>query len=76
MKRFTEHPESVGETYFEHMRTSFGFGAKMLVSGMGCFLHGIFPFLCVKTGSETITTLHDRMVTHRDKRKSHCDFQT
>lgn len=68
MKNFTDHPASVGETYVQHMRTSFGFGAKMLVSGMGCILHGIFPFLCVKTGSATITTLHDQMVTHRDKR--------
>lgn len=68
MKTFTEHPASVGETYFQHMRTSFRFGTKMLVSGVGCFLHGIFPFLCVKTGSETITTLHKQMVTHRDKR--------
>ncbi|MGJ8561405.1 MAG: DUF6356 family protein [Litorimonas sp.] len=75
MKTFTEHPASVGETYFQHMRTSFGFGTKMLVSGVGCFLHGIFPFLCVKTGSETITTLHNRMVTHRDKRKQPCDLR-
>lgn len=75
MKTFTEHPASVGETYLQHMRTSFGFGTKMLVSGMGCFLHGIFPFLCVKTGSETITTLHDQMVTHRDKSKQPCKLR-
>ena len=68
MKAFTEHPESVGETYFQHMRTSFGFGAHMLLAGTGCILHGLFPFLCVKTGSNTIIKLHRKMVTHRDKR--------
>ncbi len=68
MKAFKEHPNSVGETYFQHMATSFGFGARMLVAGTGCLLHGIFPFICTSTGSQTITTLHGKMVTHRDKR--------
>jgi len=68
MKAFTEPPESVGESYFEHMVTSFSFGGRMLLAGIGCILHGIFPFLCTKTGSATICALHRRMVTHRDKR--------
>lgn len=67
MKIFTEHPNSVGETYFQHLRVSFGFGSRMLLAALGCFLHGLFPFLCVKTGSKTITTLNHTMVTHRDK---------
>ena len=67
MKAFTEHPESVGESYFEHLRMSFGFGSRMLVASFGCFVHGIFPFICVKTGSKTIGTLHDRMIEHRVK---------
>lgn len=72
MKAFTEHPESVGESYFEHMRTSFGFGGRMFVASIGCMLHGIFPFLCVKTGSKTIVKLNHNMVAHRDKRKTPC----
>lgn len=72
MRAFTEHPESVGETYFEHLRASFGFGSRMLVASLGCFLHGLFPFLCTKTGSKTIGTLHHTMVTHRDKRTLPC----
>lgn len=70
MKAFTEHPNSVGEGYFEHMRTSFSFAGRMFLAGLGCLLHGVFPFLCVKTGSNTICTLHHKMVTHRDKRKT------
>lgn len=73
MKAFTEHPESVGETYFQHMRTSFSFGGRMFVASIGCLLHGIFPFLCVKTGSNTIVKLNHNMVTHRDKRTVACD---
>jgi hypothetical protein len=28
-------------------------------------LHGVFPFLFVKTGSNTVRTLHDNMVLNR-----------
>ena len=65
---FTQHPASVGESYLQHMATSFGFGTRMLIAGFGCIVHGLLPFLCVKTGSRTIDALHSNMVTHRDKR--------
>lgn len=64
---FTEHPRSVGESYFEHMGMAFSFSARMLVAGLACLIHGLFPFLCVKTGSMAITELHRRMVTNRSK---------
>ena len=69
-KVFCEHPESVGESYFEHMGMAFGFGMKMLLGGLACLIHGLFPFLCVTRGSETIKELHHCMLTHRDKRAS------
>ena len=59
---FTEHPASVDETYGEHFIMATGFGARMILGGFACLLHGIFPFLFVKTGSAQISTLHDRMV--------------
>ncbi len=62
---FKKHPESVGETYFEHMGMASSFGVRMLMAGCACLMHGLFPFLFVKTGSTAITQLHDRMVTHR-----------
>ncbi|MGB0908350.1 MAG: DUF6356 family protein [Maricaulaceae bacterium] len=68
MKAFTEHPKSVGESYLQHMATSFRFGGRMMLAGVGCLLHGFFPFLCKTTGSQAISTLHHNMVTHRDKR--------
>lgn len=68
MKAFTEHPASVGENYVEHMGTSWSFAGRLFLASIACFLHGLFPFLCVKTGSSTIKDLHKRMVTHRDRR--------
>ena len=62
---FTEHPASVGESYVEHMGVAFSFGARMIVAGLACLLHGIFPFLFTKTGSRAIAELHERMVSNR-----------
>ncbi len=68
-RAFTEHPESVGETYFQHMGMAFSFGAKMICAGFACLLHGLFPFLFTTTGKQCIETLHDRMVVNRDRRE-------
>ena len=65
LKRFTDHPASVNETYFQHMGMAFGFGATVLIGSLACFVHAVFPGLCVKTGSGVINDLHRRMVTHR-----------
>jgi hypothetical protein len=65
LQRFTDHPASVNETYFQHMGSAFGFGASMMAGALACFVHGLFPWLCLTRGSETIRALHRRMVTHR-----------
>ena len=62
---FTDHPASVGETYFEHMAMASGFGLRMLLGALACLAHGVFPFLFVKTGSATIAALHGRMLANR-----------
>jgi hypothetical protein len=49
---FTEHPASVGETYWGHLLRASWFGGKMLLAAGACFVHAIFPFLFVKTGSQ------------------------
>lgn len=65
LNRFTDHPASVDETYFQHMEAAFGFGARMMAGALACFVHGLFPWLCLRRGSDTVRTLHRRMVTHR-----------
>ncbi|WP_366553870.1 DUF6356 family protein [Aquibaculum sediminis] len=69
MKRlFTEHPASVGETYFAHMGQALSFAGPLFMASLACLVHAAFPFLCVKTGSRAVTHLHQRMVTQRDRR--------
>lgn len=65
MKAFTEHPASVGESYFEHLGSAWGFASTMAVAAMACLLHGLFPFAFQSSGSRRIRELHQRMVTHR-----------
>ena len=55
---FTEHPASVGESYFEHMGVASSFGISMLLAGCACLVHAVLPFAFVKTGSDTITSLY------------------
>lgn len=65
LQRFTDHPATVNETYFEHLRTAFGFGGSMMLGALACLVHGLFPWLCLTRGSDTIRDLHRRMVSHR-----------
>ena len=65
---FTEHPASVGETYLQHMGSATSFSLHMIAAGICCLVHGLLPFLFVKTGSNAVERLHDRMVLNRDRR--------
>jgi hypothetical protein len=68
MKAFTEHPGSVGESYWQHMATSLAFAGTMLRGALAALVHGFFPFLCSRTGSRIVGQLHQRMVTHRTRK--------
>jgi hypothetical protein len=67
LRSFSEHPHSVGETYFEHLESASFFGSRMIIAGCACLMHGLFPFLFVTTGSSTVKHLHERMITHRSR---------
>ena len=58
---FTEHPESVGESYGEHLVRATCFGGRMVVAGLACMLHALLPFVFVRTGSVAIEELNARM---------------
>lgn len=42
---FTKHPNSLGETYWEHWRKAVKFSYKMKLAALACFVHAWFPFL-------------------------------
>jgi hypothetical protein len=64
---FSDHPNSVGESYVSHLVSASRFAFKMIFGGIACLLHALFPFLFIKTASALITELHDSMLTNRQK---------
>jgi Family of unknown function (DUF6356) len=65
IRAFTEHPASVGESYGEHLGRALCFGTRMIFAGIACLVHGVLPFLFVRTGSQAISELNDRLVVNR-----------
>jgi Family of unknown function (DUF6356) len=65
IRAFTAHPASVGESYSQHLFRAVYFGARMVFAGIACLVHGVLPFLFVRTGSRAIAELNDRMVVNR-----------
>jgi hypothetical protein len=66
-RAFTDHPETVGESYLEHLASATGFASTMFVGAGACLLHGLFPFAFQTSGSRRIKALYARMVAHRHR---------
>ena len=64
---FTKHPNSVNETYLEHMWCAIKFSFKLECLACCAFIHAIFPFLCETTASDGIKKLNDFMKKRRNK---------
>jgi hypothetical protein len=62
---FTEHPQSVGETYAQHLGTACGFAARMLFGGFACFVHAFLPFAFRNAGSDCVHELYEHMIARR-----------
>ena len=67
LQRFQDHPASVGESYWQHATHAMGFGWSMLKGSAACYIHALFPWLHLKTGSQTVIRLHSRMVINRSR---------
>ncbi len=62
-QKFNEHPNSVDETYFEHMRVAAGFSAKLFRAAWCCGVHAIMPWRHCSTGSTAVKELHAAMTS-------------
>lgn len=67
LAKFTAHPASVNESYFGHMLTALSFSLTFFTGAVIALVHAFLPFMFEKTGSELITQLHQKMVSHRVK---------
>jgi uncharacterized membrane protein YhaH (DUF805 family) len=62
---FTHHPDSVGESYTEHMGVALSFAGPLLAAGLAALIHAFLPFLFLTTASTTVKRLHARMVSRK-----------
>lgn len=67
MNRTKSHLNSVGESYFQHMRHALSFTWSMLAASLCCLIHAFALSLFQKTGSRVVARLYDRMVVNRSK---------
>lgn len=60
-RAFTEHPQMTGETYLQHLWFTAKMSARLLYTATVLLIHGIFPFLLVKTASSQIEAVYKVM---------------
>ena len=58
---FIEHPHSVDETYFQHMKFALKFSLTLFWAAGAALIHAFVPALCEKTASEKICAMYDRI---------------
>lgn len=56
---FKDHPNAVGETYFQHFLKSSIFGVKLILIALRAFIHAIFPWCFEHSTSDKIRKLND-----------------
>ena len=61
-RSFVDHPASVNETYFQHMRFAGGFAMTLVGAGLAALIHALIPPLFESTASRMVHRLHDRLV--------------
>jgi len=56
---FKDHPNAVGETYFQHFFKACSFGIKLILIAARVFVHAIFPWCFEYSTSDRISKLHN-----------------
>ena len=61
IEKITDHPASVGQTYFEHFKFAVKVSKSLLKAFSACLIHAIYPPVHKNTASATIAELHNRI---------------
>lgn len=75
IKKFTEHPNSIGESYWQHFLFAFHISLESLKISAMAFTHALFPFLFVSGASMRLEKLHQiiqRRRQHEEKSLNTC----
>jgi hypothetical protein len=75
LRKIKRHLDSVEENYFQHMFHAFGYGAKMILGGLGAIAHAICPAIFQTTASRTVAELHAELQARLAKAKAKRDAE-
>jgi hypothetical protein len=65
---FTEHPNSAGETYGEHVRVAASVSRQLFGAAIAALVHAFLPMFHKTTASDRINCLHQCIEQgHRDR---------
>jgi len=59
---FVDHPRTVEESYFQHMRFAGWFASRLFLAGGAAAVHAVIPCLFEKTAGHMIGEMHARLV--------------
>ena len=57
---FTDHPQTVDESYLEHFGFALWFAGQLGLAALAALCHAILPFTCQQTASRIVARLHER----------------
>ncbi len=63
---FKDHPNSVGETYFQHLLKAMSFVIKLKLIAARAFIHAIFPWCFEHSVSDQVKELNDILQARKD----------
>ncbi|UWQ22347.1 DUF6356 family protein [Jannaschia sp. W003] len=63
LRAFHDHPASVDETYFGHMRFALGFAGTLALAAGAALVHALVPPLFETTASRIVRRLHGRLAS-------------
>ncbi|WP_299965765.1 DUF6356 family protein [uncultured Roseobacter sp.] len=58
---FLDHPATVNESFFQHMRFALSFAGLLLAAGGAALVHALIPCLFEKTAGNIIRQLYHRI---------------
>ena len=58
---FLSHPQTVDESYGEHLLFALGFAMRLLGAGLAALVHAVIPCLFETTASRMICEMHARI---------------
>ena len=65
LRFFTEHPSSIGETYFEHFLVAISFSFKLLITSFAAFIHAFLPFFFKTFASKQIKEMNKKLTIRK-----------